>query len=40
MGVKWLDHEADHSPPSSAKVKSTWALPPWYLIKLLRVFEL
>jgi hypothetical protein len=23
-GVKWLECEADHSPPSSAKVKSVW----------------
>jgi hypothetical protein len=24
LGVKWLGHEADHSPPSSAKVKNGW----------------
>jgi hypothetical protein len=23
-GVKWLVHEADHSPPSGAKVKNAW----------------
>jgi hypothetical protein len=26
--VKWLGHEADHSPPSSAMVKNEWTLPP------------
>jgi len=24
-GVKWLGHEADHSPPSSAEVKIAWS---------------
>jgi hypothetical protein len=24
-GVKWLEHEADHSPPSSADVKHEWS---------------
>jgi len=24
-GVKWLESEADHSPPSCAKVKNTWS---------------
>jgi hypothetical protein len=24
-GVKWLRPEADHSPPSSAKVKNVWS---------------
>jgi hypothetical protein len=24
-GVKWPGHEADHSPPSSAKVKNVWS---------------
>jgi hypothetical protein len=24
LGVKWPGHEADHSPPSSAKVKIAW----------------
>jgi len=24
-GVKWLRHEADHSPPSSAEVKDVWS---------------
>jgi hypothetical protein len=24
-GVKWLVHEADHSPPPSAEVKNTWS---------------
>jgi len=24
-GVKWLGHEADHSPPSSTKVKNVWS---------------
>jgi hypothetical protein len=26
--VKWLRHEADHSPQSSAKVKNGGAIPP------------
>jgi hypothetical protein len=26
-GVKWLRHEADHSPPSSEKVKNGEAIP-------------
>jgi hypothetical protein len=25
LAVKWLGHEADHSPPSSAKVKNAWS---------------
>jgi hypothetical protein len=25
LGVKWLGHEADHSPPSSAEVKNAWS---------------
>jgi hypothetical protein len=25
MGVKWSGREADHSPPSSAEVKSVWS---------------
>jgi hypothetical protein len=25
LGVKWLRHEADHSPPSSAEVKNAWS---------------
>jgi hypothetical protein len=24
-GIKWLRHEADHSPPVSAKVKKAWS---------------
>jgi hypothetical protein len=28
LGVKWLRYEADHSPPSSAKVKNGGAVPP------------
>jgi hypothetical protein len=24
LGVKWLGHEADHSPPTSAEGKKTW----------------
>jgi hypothetical protein len=24
LGVKWLGHEAHHSPPSSAKVENVW----------------
>jgi hypothetical protein len=24
-GLKWLHHEADHSPPSSAKTKNAWS---------------
>jgi hypothetical protein len=24
LGVKQLGHEADHSPPTSAKIKKTW----------------
>jgi hypothetical protein len=31
-GVKWLEREADHSPPTSAEVKKTWiytATPPY-----------
>jgi hypothetical protein len=27
-GVKCLGHEADNSPPSSPKVKNSWAIPP------------
>jgi hypothetical protein len=27
-GVKWLGHEADHSPPCSAEVKNDGAIPP------------
>jgi len=41
MGVKWLGHEADHSPPSSAEVNITWSYTstpqctfmPWGLVK-------
>jgi hypothetical protein len=41
LGVKWLGHEADHSPPSSAKVKNAWSYTStpqyvfmaWYLVK-------
>jgi hypothetical protein len=25
LAIKWLGHEADHSPPSNAKVKNTWS---------------
>jgi hypothetical protein len=25
LGLKWLGNEADHSPPSSAKVKNVWS---------------
>jgi hypothetical protein len=28
LGVKWWGHEADHSPPSSARVKKGGAIPP------------
>jgi hypothetical protein len=28
LGIKWLGHEADYSPPSSAKVKNGHATPP------------
>jgi len=28
MGIKWLGLEADNSPPSSAKVKDAWSIPP------------
>jgi hypothetical protein len=31
-GVKWLGHEADHSPPTSAEVSNTWIyihMPSW-----------
>jgi hypothetical protein len=28
LGIKWLEHEADHSPPSSTEVKNTGAIPP------------
>jgi hypothetical protein len=31
LGVKQLEHEVDHSPPSSAKVKDAWnctSIPP------------
>jgi hypothetical protein len=39
--VKWPDHEAEHSPPPSAKVNNAWSyasIPPyifmaWYLVK-------
>jgi hypothetical protein len=24
LGIKQLDHEADHSPPSSARIKTAW----------------
>jgi hypothetical protein len=41
LGVKWLEHESDHSPPSSAEVKNAWSYtstPPyvfmaWCLVK-------
>jgi hypothetical protein len=29
MEVKWLGHEADHSPPTSAKVKNGGAILPF-----------
>jgi hypothetical protein len=29
LGVKWLEPEADHSPPASAKVKNGGAIPPF-----------
>jgi hypothetical protein len=29
LGVKWPGHEADHSPPSNAKVKNDGAIPPF-----------
>jgi hypothetical protein len=25
LGVKWLGHETDHSPPYSAEVKNAWS---------------
>jgi hypothetical protein len=25
LGVKWLGHEVDHSPPSNAEVKNEWS---------------
>jgi len=25
LGVKWPGHKADHSPPSSDKVKNVWS---------------
>jgi len=25
LGLKWPRHEADHSPPSSAKIKNAWS---------------
>jgi len=28
VGVKWLRHEADHSPPSNAKDKNEWSYTP------------
>jgi hypothetical protein len=34
LGVKWLGHEADHSPPSIAEVKNVWSstsTPPVHL---------
>ena len=34
-GVKWPEHEADHSPPSSAEVKTVWnctSTPPYVFI--------
>jgi hypothetical protein len=34
QGIKWLGLEADHSPPSSTKVKNTWSytfVPPYVL---------
>jgi hypothetical protein len=42
-GVKWLEHESDHSPPSSAKDKNAWSYTTtseyvfmaWYLMKQL-----
>jgi hypothetical protein len=27
-GIKWLEHEGDYSPPSKAKVRNVWNLPP------------
>jgi hypothetical protein len=29
LGVKWLRHEVDHSPPSSAEVKNVWSYIPY-----------
>jgi hypothetical protein len=30
LGVKWPGREADHSAPSSVKVKNAYSLPPLY----------
>jgi hypothetical protein len=34
MGIKWLEHEADHSPPSTAEVKKEWSCMFTHLIFL------
>jgi hypothetical protein len=34
LRIKWLGHEADHSPPFSAEVKNVWSctsIPPVHL---------
>jgi hypothetical protein len=34
-GIKWKGHEADHSPPTSAKVKKMWidiSTPPYAFV--------
>jgi hypothetical protein len=41
LGIKWPDHESDHSPPSSVQVKNAWsytstpqyAFMAWCLVK-------
>jgi len=36
-GVKWQGHEADHSPPSSAKAKNAWSytsIHPYFFMSL------
>jgi hypothetical protein len=42
MGVKWPGGEADHSPPSSAEVKSAWnytSTPPYVFMSWCSVIE-
>jgi hypothetical protein len=34
LEAKWLEHDADHSPPSSAKVMNEWSCTPTPLIHL------
>jgi hypothetical protein len=34
-GLKWPEHEVDHSPPPNAKVKDGGAIPPPYMLMVI-----